>query len=88
MINFNEENQRKDLQSLVLNSILENPKVALMDPNPVLKKPENVAIEKFFNLGKSKDPLNLQPDQVKKTTRRIPKTDPPVGAKVKADLLN
>ena len=59
MINFNEENQRKDLQSLVLNSILENPKVALMDPNPVLKKPENVAIEKFFNLGKSKDPLNL-----------------------------
>jgi hypothetical protein len=59
IINFNEENQRKDLQSLVLNSILENPKVALMDPNPVLKKPENVAIEKFFNLGKSKDPLNL-----------------------------
>jgi hypothetical protein len=30
-----------------------------MDPHPVLKKPENVAIEKFFNIGKTKDPLNL-----------------------------
>jgi hypothetical protein len=37
-----------------LTSILENPKIALMDPNPVLKKPENVAIEKFFNLGTAK----------------------------------
>ena len=54
MINQNEEDQRKDLQTIVLNSILENPKVALMDPNPVLRKPENIAIEKFFNIGKEK----------------------------------
>ena len=59
-----------------------------MDPHPVLKKPENVAIEKFFNIGKTKDPLNLQPNQVKKTTRRIATTDPPGGPKVKAELLN
>jgi len=58
-----------------------------MDPHPVLKKPENVAIEKFFNLGKSKDPLNLPTDQVKKTTRRIAATDPSGGAKVKDGLI-
>ena len=88
IISYNEENLRKDLQSIVLNSILENPKVALMDPQPVLKKPENVAIEKFFNIGKTKDPLNIQPNQVKKTTRRIATTDPPVTMKLKAELTN
>jgi len=44
-----------------------------LDPKPVLKRPENVAVEKFFNIGQPKEEYNFEPPIIRKVTSRKPK---------------